>query len=57
MDGKFVEKMGRKTFVVGVGWREEREKNWWGLGVFSSGPENVLSKMEKKLSGKNLIVK
>ena len=33
----FGEKMGRKTFLVGV-WLEGGEgKNWWGSGVFFSG--------------------
>ena len=44
----FGEKMGRKTFFVGV-WLGEG-KNLWGLGVFSSGiPKYFLSKIERKL--------
>ena len=50
--------MRRKIFLVDV-WLERGEgKNWWGPGVFFlSSPRCFLSKIRRKLSGRNLIGK
>jgi hypothetical protein len=34
-----------------LGWRENEREKWWGFGVFWSGPQIVLSKMERQLKG------
>lgn len=40
------------------GWREGREKNWWGSGViFLCPPKCLFFKIERKLSGRNLTYK
>ena len=54
----FKEKMGRKTFLTGV-WLEEGEGKKIGrLGCYLPRPTKCfLSKMERKLSGRNLIDK
>ena len=54
----FEEKMGRKTFLVGVWLEGGKGKIGGGPGVFSpDSPKCFLSKMERKKSGRNLIDK
>ena len=51
----FGEKIGIKLFFFSVfGWVGRKENKLWGLSVFSPGlPKSFLSKMERKLRGRN----
>ena len=53
MDGKFEEKIKKKTFWSVFGWMGRKKNKQWNSGVFSPvSPKSFLSIIKRKLKGK-----